>query len=488
MSLLFLIALVLSLGSEPARLPIPAREPLRLAATALGVAAVILVGRWQATRAIRAIDASFVGRLAAYRRYLKWRRALGLFSLVVFAIVILQVRWGTLVLDHWGLRGWPVGDVLAVLLPYLVAEIAGLWQYFDVERAMRRHFLSVTQVERAPWPRGEFINTHFRALYGVWLAGSLLLTSLRDLAHWIAPTWTDSTIFGTALVVGLGLFVLALSPWILRLVWRAVPLPPGPLRRLLEDLGKQLGFRCANILVWRTHGRVANAAITGFAPPLRYVMFSDGLIEELAPEEVAAVFGHEVGHIKLHHLSYYLIFLGASAVFIVLLVAAVQAALWNSVAPDTYRWFESIWEYAPPELVLMGIYLGIVFGHLSRRFERQADLFGSRAASRALAASPRTGLALPPIPESLPPLLPEGVFLFTQSLERVAALNGMNPNQWSWRHGSIAQRVRFLEAVGRDPTLADRFERSIRRLRWGLAMGLVMGIVALSLVTPGVIW
>jgi hypothetical protein len=63
-------------------------------------------------------------------------------------------------------------------------------------------------------------------------------------------------------------------------------------------------------------------------------------------------------------------------------------------------------------------------------------------------------------------------------------LNGMTRGLWTWRHGSIAQRVEFLEAIGRDPTLADRYDRSMRRLRWGMALALGGGILGLAFVVP----
>ena len=57
------------------------------------------------------------------------------------------------------------------------------------------------------------------------------------------------------------------------------------------------------------NGGMANAMVVGVLPWLRYVVFTDRLLEEFTADEVEAVFGHEVGHVKHRHMLYYLAFL-----------------------------------------------------------------------------------------------------------------------------------------------------------------------------------
>src|SRR5204863_6652750 len=76
----------------------------------------------------------------------------------------------------------------------------------------------------------------------------------------------------------------------------------------LVGTARRLRFRFSNVLVWNTRNLVANAMVTGFIPWVRYVILTDRLIDELTPDEIEAVFGHEVGHIKHHHLIFYLAF------------------------------------------------------------------------------------------------------------------------------------------------------------------------------------
>jgi STE24 endopeptidase len=106
--------------------------------------------------------------------------------------------------------------------------------------------------------------------------------------------------------------VLAAMPWMLVRMWGAARLSDGPLRSQLEGAARRLRFRYSDILVWNTRGNVANAMVTGLFPVPRFVLLSDGLIQHLKPEEIEAVFGHEVGHIKHHHMGLYLGFLMVS--------------------------------------------------------------------------------------------------------------------------------------------------------------------------------
>src|SRR5581483_11377291 len=88
----------------------------------------------------------------------------------------------------------------------------------------------------------------------------------------------------------------------------------GPLRDRLLATGRRLKFRCSNVLLWNTRSGMANAMVVGIVPWIRYVVFTDRLVEDFSPEEVEAVFGHEVGHVRHRHMLYYLGFLLVSVV------------------------------------------------------------------------------------------------------------------------------------------------------------------------------
>src|SRR5207244_11593143 len=88
---------------------------------------------------------------------------------------------------------------------------------------------------------------------------------------------------------------------------------------------RRLGFRCSNILLWNTRSGMGNAMVVGLLPWPRYVVFTDRLLADFTPEEVEAVFGHEVGHVKHQHMLFYLSFLTLSMAVLGLLTMAVLA-------------------------------------------------------------------------------------------------------------------------------------------------------------------
>jgi STE24 endopeptidase len=126
------------------------------------------------------------------------------------------------------------------------------------------------------------------------------------------------------------------------------------------------------------------------------------------------------------------------------------------------------------------LYFLLVFGFLSRRFERQADVFGCRAVSCGRAdCPPHADLnALEGAIPASPDLCPVGIRIFAEALSKVAVLNGMERESWwAWRHGSIARRIRFLETLEGRPEAERLFQRSVRWLRWGLTFALSFAMV-----------
>ena len=101
----------------------------------------------------------------------------------------------------------------------------------------------------------------------------------------------------------------------------SVRCPRGNARQRLMQTARRLHFRCSDLLLWNTQGGMANAMVLGIFPWPRYVVFTDRMLEEFSPEEVEAVFGHEIGHVKHRHMLLYLVFISASIVMLTLLTA-----------------------------------------------------------------------------------------------------------------------------------------------------------------------
>jgi STE24 endopeptidase len=217
-------------------------------------------------------------------------------------------------------------------------------------------------------------------------------------------------------------------------------------------------------------------------------LLTDALVDNLTPHQVEAVFGHEVGHIAHRHLSYFGFFFLGSVGVMALVQVKIQDYL-NST--DLGTWLtqllggsDSMMTLAAQATVVLSclaLYFLVVFGYLSRRFERQADVFGCRTVSCGrLACPPHLDLNASPEgegEEKNTDLCPAGIRIFASALADVAALNGMERESWwAWRHGSIARRIAFLEALEGRPEAERKFQRGVRTLRLGLAVVLASAV------------
>jgi Zn-dependent protease with chaperone function len=296
----------------------------------------------------------------------------------------------------------------------------------------------------------------------------LLLITVKDL-----PPLLPQPDASFQAVAGAGIFLTALTvyacmPWAVRLFLGLKPMPEGPLRDRLMAASGRLNFRFSNVLLWDTHGGIANAMVVGVLPFLRYVVFTDRLIAEMTNDEVEAVFGHEAGHIRHRHMLYYLAFMIVS---LAVVMQIWDAANLKSLVNLTLRKDLVLL----PLFGLVGTYIFVVFGFLSRRCERQADIYGCRAVScaRSDCHGHHEGADILPRGRGL---CPTGIGIFINALEKVASLNGISRERpgWlqSWQHSTIARRVEFLQCVLADPTLEPRFQRTVTLVKWGLFLSL----------------
>jgi STE24 endopeptidase len=313
----------------------------------------------------------------------------------------------------------------------------------------------------------------------------------RDVLSRYFPGWDQNALAEPLEIAVLGTFILAVSPLFIRLAWPTRSLPAGPLRHRLNRISERVGFRFTDILVWDTGNVMVNACVTGILPGFRYVLLTDALIDSLSPFEIAAVFGHEIGHIAHRHLLYFgFFFMGSLGLLTVLIEIVARCGPWIEALAWLTPWTPAVVSEVVQGIALLGalgLYFWIVFGQLSRRFERQADVFGSKVVSCDLDDCPPHydrdhNLSPDPVRAQKPILCPVGIRIFADALANVARSNGLDPAGRSWRHGSIASRIAFLEGLERRPDREGKFQRGVRRLRIGLGVVLVTAIV-LSFVT-----
>jgi STE24 endopeptidase len=480
-----LIALILAFGLDARGEPgaISGSAALTRTAEALGGIALVALcafglGHWVAVQ---------VGRWgyapsALLRRYRRGLIALEGLILIVFAATIHGLGWPAVVRSGFGLGDGILIDDALILLPYLLAEVLAWLGVYAAERSVRP-----SRTER----RGRYLVLRARQSFGLVLPALFLIALGQDLARRQWPRWSSSpwaTLLGLA---AMGLTALLIAPFSFRLAWPTHRLPPGPLRDRLEHLAHRLGFRFTDILVWDTGRGVFNAGVTGALPWFRYILLTDGLIERLEPRAIEAVFGHEIGHIAHRHLPELGLFFMGSLFLIALGVGAIDESV-GAVLPGLARasWSGSTVASIAEEGVALiggGLYFLFVFGLISRRFERQADLFGCRAVSCGHADCPPhrdVNLASETTPVAST-VCPAGIRICANAMGEVAALNGLDPGAWSWRHGSIARRIAFLESLEGKPEAVRQFQRGVVRLR--LVVGLVLLGAAVAAIATGAI-
>ena len=487
----FLLLVLLTVACLPVAWPMPPDAVGvygSIGLTWLGVAGIVALAAATAVRTRRQLarDASLQPTLL--QRYAS-RRFVHLVALfAVYGLALYVLGWGGVVQQvcAWGpasAEGAPdtiPGCELLILAPFLVGLILSWVFFYDAERALHDAGRGSAGAGRY-WSRRAYVAFHLRQNLALVFAPVLAMMVVNSVPR-LFPQLTAASpglVVGLTIAAGLGMF--ACLPWVLRLILGLRPLPEGTLRRRLMAAAERHRFRFSNILVWDTGGGMANALVTGILPTPRYVLLTDRLIAEMTPEEVEAVFGHEAGHVKHLHIPYYLAFLFGSI--------GALAFIWDAVAGESLQGLVARDYLAVLPLVgLLITYVFVVFGFVSRRCERQADLYGCRAVSCARAGcSGHEGEGA--LPGAGQGLCPTGIRTFIGALEKVADLNGISRDRpgWlqSWQHSTIARRVEFLQRVLADPTLEPRFQRAVGRVKWALflslgAVLLVIGVICLG--------
>jgi Zn-dependent protease with chaperone function len=257
------------------------------------------------------------------------------------------------------------------------------------------------------------------------------------------------------LVVFLGFGLLA--PTLFRVALRAKPLEDGPLRRDLEEMARRIGLGVRGFLLWDTKGRAINAMVVGLTARTRYVFLTDGLIDALPRAEVTAVVAHEAGHGMRHHLPLYFV----TAFALVLLQHAATDLGAAVFGRDV-------------EFYVLGAFLFVfwfgVLGWLSRRFEREADVYGAEHAAVLLPDAPPLEVTGAPAP------LPHGTALMISVLRR---LDRAVPGGRHHRHAHPRDRVAYLAAHAADPAVREAHRRDARNIRLVL-FGVLLAALALT--------
>jgi len=223
-----------------------------------------------------------------------------------------------------------------------------------------------------------------------------------------------------------------------------------------------MGYR--DILLWDTYSAVANAAVMGVIRPVRYLLLSDALIENMRDEEIEAVFGHEAGHVKHHHILFLVLSIVGFGMVGMALLQLIEKVFSDMAETAAQSWL--IYGSGP---MMIGM-LMLLFGWISRRFEAQADVHAAITVDQFDTASNTQDDC-----QSPKALRPHGAEVMGSALKRIAVLNGISAEGRSWRHGSISGRVAFLEALAQEDGLMHRFFRKILLIKAAILLSVILG-------------
>jgi len=229
--------------------------------------------------------------------------------------------------------------------------------------------------------------------FGAWLADwfkgegvSFALTvPLIMLALWLIrrsprrwPLWLWAACVP---IVAFGIFLapLVIDP----LFNKFTPLPPGRLRARIEILAKGAGIPQAPIYVVdkSRQTRTLNAYVTGLGSSARIVIW-DTTLQQLPPDEVVGIVGHEMGHYVLKHILWgFAETIAGLLIFLPLTQSMTQWLLDKRGGQWRLRGMTDM--AAVPVFLLTISILGFlsdpIVNGLSRRMEHQADAYGLAA-------------------------------------------------------------------------------------------------------------
>lgn len=480
--------------------------------TALAVALVGLHAFWVSRRVCWPLNRDPFQRDDLLANYDRGRFVHQLLQFGLFGLALGVLGWGWAVRELWASNGKPLpGLELLILAPFLVGQILTWAFFYDADRAAHKAAHRLLELDpfgqawlesgtAVPTPFGgrwAYVTFQLRQKFALVFIPVLLLVGHQAVGRMFPAAWTHAPLLTNTLSIAALTGVFVGMPLLIRFALGLRPLPAGPLRDRLTASARRLGFTCSDVLLWNTRSGMANAMVVGLVPWLRYVVFTDRLIEEFSEDEIEAVFGHEIGHIRHQHMLCYLVFLLLSMVGLGLVTNHYLLPLLAEAAQSLAEWLP--WlppslgaRLAPdgdlsvvPLLPVLLAYIFVVFGYLSRRCERQADVFGCRAVSCQNLACEGHG-AEPRLSPRGRGLCQTGIGTFIRALEKVALVNGISRDRpgflQSWQHSTIAKRVAFLHRVLADPRVEAAFQRRLRQVKTALFVGLgllVAGLVYL---------
>jgi len=251
--------------------------------------------------------------------------------------------------------------------PMFISICAYVFIFWAGRKAFRKEYGFLLDPDQTP-------NEFFRARMTmpilffppmlIWMIVEDALLSKTDLSG-----FSDLQAFILAPLFFLMLYLF--SPYLFNWAWRAETMKDDSLRSRILDLAEKARTKISGVKVWETFKEpLPNAAVAGLSNRYRFVYITKYLLEIFSKDQILAVVGHELGHLRLGHVWTYLLF-SLDLVFLSLLI---KLELFIGY-PNFAIVHESL-DSAIDLVVFLGVFI-LFFTALTRNSERNADSFAS---------------------------------------------------------------------------------------------------------------
>ena len=385
-----------------------------------------VIARWSLEAAITQRRMTIRG---AQQRWETWYESIAwLWGASALALLYLG-QWPHVVRSLPLVLAWPLVDELLILLPLVLSLVLVWLACHRVECLLRR--AAGEPLSAA----GQYVMLRVRHHLGLILLPALAILGIQETAvylNWTSGAQDQRAWWLWGVLVAAAVFGL---PILLKWLWRAQQVADSPLKSRLLASCRALGCGVRDIVVWRTGGTLANAAVAGMLPGMRTIFLSDGLLARLTDDELDLVVRHEAAHLARRHAWQRMMLLAVPLLIYFACQSHCPAALAATSEFLSQVGIALVWQWTLLMPLAVMAYALIMMGVVARMHEHDADLAACSAGGQVE-------------PQSIADLHSALVKLVGDSPEY---------DRRRWLHPSVIERIAFLKRASRQPLIAARF-------------------------------
>ncbi len=383
-------------------------------------------------RAIRRLSDDRERRIKQLQNSKRYTLLFGALVLAGFVFEVYYLQLPVLVNRVFAFWTFTNSRTLIGIIPLIIAILLTRLAVFELDR----------QVRNTSWTKKRFLNLNLKLMIFP-LSPFIIYLFIGDLVEHSPLSmrifFIEHAYLYWIIMLAIVAIMYVLSPSFIRRIWATHPLPDGELRSRIELLAEKENIRFRDVLVWDTAGgKIANAGMAGLMPMFRYIFLTNSLLDDFTMDEIETVVAHEFGHIKYRHMMLYLVLSFGYLVFYSVLYVRLLPVIRDLHLGITAIAFFS----AAATLLAFYTYFIFIFRFLSRRFERQADLYAVDSTGK-----------------------PE---VFKSALVKLSATNYTPRRTSRWvelvrTHPSISRRLEFVDRGVQGYADAAKYRRPIFR-------------------------